>query len=280
MLTFEIMQEMWPHGDAKIPGLLRGIASASATVFNKYGLDSDLVIAHAMAQFSHECGAGLEMTENIHYTAVRACQVWPRRFRDPADCYRQVQSFAGDPEFPIKLIDNVYGHRMGNRPGTHDGSTFIGRGLSQVTGRNGYRDLGAKLGLNLIANPDLVNSSTEALESGVADFILCGCLPFARQDDVSGVTYHLNGGLTGLSERTTWLGKWKRVLGASSPVVHGTTWIQHSLNILGAEPTLVADGSFGPLTVAALKAFQASHGLEVDGRADPATLAAIEAALA
>ncbi|MEA2883912.1 MAG: putative chitinase [Bradyrhizobium sp.] len=279
MLTLEIMQQMWPHGDAKVPGLLEGIAAAAPTVFPKYGLNSDLVIAHAMAQFSHECGAGLELTENIRYTAARACQVWPSRFQDVDDVYRKVGSFAGDPAFPIKLIDNVYGNRMGNRPGTHDGSTFIGRGLSQVTGRAGYTALGQKVNLDLIADPELVNTGKNALECGVADFILCGCLPFAEQDDVDGVTFHLNGGHIGLAERKAWLKKWKTALGSASPVMHGTAWIQKSLNVLGAEPQLDADGSFGPLTAAAVKAFQASHGLEVDGKVGPQTIAAIEQAL-
>src|SRR5436305_686297 len=84
MLTSAILHQMWPHGDAKIPGLIEGIANAAPTVFPKYGLNSDLVIAHAMAQFSHECGAGLEMTENIGYTAARACVVWPGRFHNEA----------------------------------------------------------------------------------------------------------------------------------------------------------------------------------------------------
>ncbi|MDB5599871.1 MAG: putative glycohydrolase [Xanthobacteraceae bacterium] len=279
MLSLDLMQRMWPHGNSKVPGLVEGIAASAATVFPKYGLTSDLLIAHAMAQFSHECGAGSEMTENIRYTARRACAVWPSRFQNEADVYRKVGSFAGDPAFPVKLIDNVYGNRMGNRPGTHDGSTFIGRGLSQTTGREGYQKLGAKMGLDLIADPEQVNTPAHALEAGVADFIMCGCLPFAQQDDISGVTFHLNGGHIGQSERETWLKKWKTALGAASPAMHGTVWLQQSLNALGAEPPLVDDGSFGPLTAAAVKAFQALHGLEVDGKANPATIAAIEAAL-
>ena len=71
MLTLKIMQTMWPHGNNKVPGLIEAIAAAAPTVFPKYGLTSDLLIAHAMAQFSHECGAGNDMVENINYT--RAC---------------------------------------------------------------------------------------------------------------------------------------------------------------------------------------------------------------
>jgi putative chitinase len=97
MLTEDILRQLWPRGDSKVPGLIAGIAAAAPTVFPKYGLTDDLTIAHAMAQFSHECGAGTEMVENTHYSAERAAQVWPlqqgdkhpeRHFADAADCYR------------------------------------------------------------------------------------------------------------------------------------------------------------------------------------------------
>lgn len=136
-----------------------------------------------------------------------------------------VGSFAGDPGFPIKLIDSVYGGRNGNRAGTHDGSTYIGRGLSQVTGCGNYEALGAKVGLNLVTEPDLVNALANALECAVADFVICGCLPFAQADDVSGVTLHLNGGFEGLNERMQWLSRWKTALGSQDPAVHSTAWL-------------------------------------------------------
>src|SRR6266851_10011220 len=186
MLTLEIMHAMWPNGNKTVPGLVEAIVDAAPAVLAKHGLNSDLVIAHAMAQFSHECGAGSDMVENINYTAKRACQVWPSRFRNEADCFAKVGSFAGDPDFRIKLIDNLYGGRNGNRTGTHDGSVYIGRGLSQVTGRGNYESLGAKVGHDLVNAPDLVNTPADALECGVADFIMCGCLPFAQADDVRG----------------------------------------------------------------------------------------------
>jgi putative chitinase len=280
MLTLAIMQTMWPHGNNKVGGLVEAIVAVAPTVFPKYGLTDDLLIAHAMAQFSHECGAGNSMVENINYTPERACEVWPSRFNSAADCLAKVGSFAGDADFPIKLIDNVYGNRMGNRPGTHDGSTFIGRGLSQVTGRAGYQRVGAKVGLDLVNNPDLVTVPANALECGVADFVACGCLPFAQADDVQGVTKHLNGGFIGLADRIAWLTRWKTALGARNPLPRTTTWLQVSLNKLGADPVLVPDGSFGPLTARALTDFQAAHGLEADGKVGPKTWAAIETALA
>lgn len=213
MLTLEIMQAMWPRGNAKVPGLVEGIVATAPAVFAKYGLNSDLAIAHAMAQFSHECGAGADMEENINYTAKRACQVWPSRFSSEADCLAKVGSFAGDPDFRFKLIDSVYGGRNGNRPGTHDGTAFIGRGLSQLTGRGNYEAVGAKVGLDLVNHPELVKVPANTLECGVADFVRCGCLAPAEADDVVVVTKRLNGGLIGLDERKAWLKRWKTVLG-------------------------------------------------------------------
>jgi putative chitinase len=181
MLTLELLQEFWRQGDAQVPGLIQKMAADAPTVFPRLGFNNDLTIAHAMAQFTVECGGGSEMTENINYTPERACQVWPNRFSSPADCLAKVGSFAGDPQFKIKLMNLVYGGRNGNtRP--DDGSTYIGRGLSQVTGRGNYKALQDKVanGVDLVSNPDLVNVADNALIYGVTDLVLCECLPFVR----------------------------------------------------------------------------------------------------
>lgn len=56
--------------------------------------------------------------------------------------------------------------------------------------------------------------------------------------------------------------------------------VQHSLNVLGANPALSEDGINGPQTVSAIAQFQTQHGLAVDGVAGTATQAAIQMALA
>lgn len=107
----------------------------------------------------------------------------------------------------------VYGGRMGNAPPpSDDGWNFRGRGLSQVTGREGYSKLAKATGLDLLDHPELLSDPDHALECGVADFILCGCLPHAVADDVVGVTKAINGGLIGLAERRQWLAAWKKEL--------------------------------------------------------------------
>jgi putative chitinase len=211
MAFVNTLYNLWPNGDEKIPGLRDGMAASAQAVFQKYGIDSPLLVAHVMAQISHECGAGHDVVENLNYTAGRMMQVWPSRFPTMASA----QPYAGNPR---ALANKVYNGRMGNAAGSDDGWNFRGRGASQTTGREGYARLAKATGLDLLNHPDLVNDPQRFLECGVADFILCGCLPFAKADDVLNVTRRLNGGTVGLAQRQAWLAKWKAALG-SGPVV-------------------------------------------------------------
>jgi putative chitinase len=206
LLTLANIQHQWPHGDQHVHGLIEGMAASSDAVFAKYGITTKLVVAHLMGQFSLECGAGLEMEENLNYTAVRLRQVFPTHFTAS-----MAQNAAHNPR---RIADIAYGGRMGNaRPPSDDGWNFRGRGLSQTTGKEGYQHLAAKTGLDLIAHPELLSDPDHALECGVADFILCGCLPYAQRDDLLGVTKRLNGGYNGLADRRTWTARWKHELG-------------------------------------------------------------------
>ena len=63
------------------------------------------------------------------------------------------------------------------------------------------------------------------------------------------------------------------------PPVHDATWLQRSLNALGADPRLAEDGVYGRLTMAAVAQFQQQNSLSASGVADAATIAAIESKL-
>jgi putative chitinase len=205
MTDISVIKILWAHGNQHIPGLIEGAIAAAPTVFPKYGLNTPLVIAHAMAQFSHECGAGLEMVENLNYRADQLHSQWPTHFSAS-----MAERYAHNPR---AIADIAYGGRMGNAPPpSDDGWNYRGRGFPQTTGKDEYERLGAKVGLDLVSNPDLVNDPDHALECGVANFILCNCLAPAEQDDVIKVTKALNGGTIGLSSRIQWLVKWKKAL--------------------------------------------------------------------
>lgn len=60
---------------------------------------------------------------------------------------------------------------------------------------------------------------------------------------------------------------------------HDMRWVQHALNGAGFGP-IAEDNDYGRHTAIAVRAFQAQHGLDVDGIPGPKTIAALEAAAA
>jgi putative chitinase len=208
MAFINTLYNLWPNGDEKVPGLRDGIAISAPTVFAKYGpIDSPLLVAHVMAQISHECGAGHDVVENMSYTAERMTQVWPSRFPSVASAVPYAHN-------PRALANKVYNGRMGNVAGSDDGYNFRGRGGSQTTGREGYERVRKQTGLDVVNHPEILTDPKHFLECAVSDFVNCGCLPFAKVDDVTMVTKRLNGGTVGLADRINWLARWKSALGA------------------------------------------------------------------
>ena len=205
MAFINTLYNLWPDGDKKVPGLRDGIAAAAPAVFAKYGIDSPLLVAHVMAQISHECGAGRDLVENMNYTAKRITQVWPTRFPTLASA----APFSGNPR---ALANKVYNGRMGNRPGSDDGYNFRGRGASQTTGREGYERVAKATGIDVVNHPEYLIDPKYFLLCAVSDFINCGCLPHAKADDILKVTKKLNGGTVGIDDRRAWLAKWKKAL--------------------------------------------------------------------
>jgi putative chitinase len=70
----EVLSRLWPNGDAKIPGLRAGIIASAPAMFTKYGITSPRLIAHVMAQISHECGAGRVTLKIDRRSLAYVCQ--------------------------------------------------------------------------------------------------------------------------------------------------------------------------------------------------------------
>ncbi len=219
MLTLAILKERWPNGNQHIPGLLEGIVATAPTVFATYGLTSPLLVAHAMAQFSTECGQGLEMAENLNYSAAGLLATFPKHFTPTL-----AAKAAHNPEMIGQI---AYGGRMGNAPPpSSDGYVFRGAGLSQVTGRDGVATLQSTLAkhgatFNVLTSPSLILDPATTLECGIADWIACGCLPCAAKEDIVGETQKLNGGQNGIADRKRQLALWKAALGVPAITLPG-----------------------------------------------------------
>jgi putative chitinase len=201
------LSRLWPHGNSKIPNLVPAMIASAPTVWAKYAVAPDAVIAIMMAEFSEECGCGTEVVEGLNYSAAALLHQWSRHFTPEQATLMQHQ--------PRMIADQAYNGRMGNRPFTDDGWNFRGRGGSQVTGRDNYTRLAKQSGIDVVGNPDLVNAPATFLDLAVADFIMCGCMPHALANDFVGTTKALNGGLIGEGVRAAQWALWKHAMGVA-----------------------------------------------------------------
>lgn len=211
----------WNVNNTNIKALVNGILTTQKDVFAKYGITKDIHIVHMMAQFSHECGKGDEMTESLNYQSSVLLDQWPKRFT-PA----QAKAYGRTADHPAdqKMIGILaYGGRMGNAPDpSEDGYRYRGRGFIQTTGKEGYAELSALTGLDLINSPQLVTDPAHALKCGVAEFVhYPNMLGHCERDELLAVSSLINLGyiadssksVIGYQDRLAQLGLWKRQFG-------------------------------------------------------------------
>lgn len=147
--------------------------------FRTFGiLDTDLRLAHMMAQLAHESGG-----------------------------FRHMEELGGDGYFARydgrKDLGNVF-------PG--DGALFHGRGPIQLTGRLNYRKHGRALGLDFENNPQIVAQPAIGILVACRYWLDHGLNALADADNVEGITQAINGGLNGLDDRKARLDVARRLI--------------------------------------------------------------------
>lgn len=143
----------------------------------KYEINTDLRIAHFIAQLAHESGS-LAYDEEI----------------------ASGEAYEGRAD-------------LGNtQPG--DGKRFKGRGLIQLTGRNNYQQYSTATGIDYVSNPKRLSYDPNAAVDVAGWFWSTRRLNrYADADDVRRVTRRINGGYNGLDDRIAFLGRAKCMLG-------------------------------------------------------------------
>jgi predicted chitinase len=105
LLTLDHLNKLWPHGDQHVPSLIEGIVAAAPSVFAKYNITTPLTVAIIFGQFSEECGAGLEMVENLNYSAAGLLHTFPTHFTGT-----MADRYAHNPRM---IADVAYGGHRG-----------------------------------------------------------------------------------------------------------------------------------------------------------------------
>lgn len=144
-------------------------------VAEKYSINTNLRLAHFLAQVIHESG----------------------RFK------YETEIASGSEYEERKDLGNV-------EPG--DGARYRGRGYIQCTGRSNYKAITKALGVDFLSNPELLGTPPYDMLSAGWFWNTRSLNVLADKDDVVGITKKVNGGINGLAQREQWLTKCKSVL--------------------------------------------------------------------
>lgn len=147
-----------PAADLKTTGVdLDGLAEAAQPAFRRFAVESIPVI------FAECIASGIGLPAQIAYVLATS--------EHDSGCGRWMREIWGSP--PTAAQRGYEGRAdLGNtQPG--DGLRFRGRGYVQITGRRNYTLWARRLGVDIVANPDLVATdpslAAKILEQGMRD---------------------------------------------------------------------------------------------------------------
>ena len=173
------------------------------TAMSRYQIVGAKRTAAFIAQVGHESGQLTRLVENLNYSADALRKTWPSRF--------DVELATTAARKPEQIANIAYSNRMGNTaPG--DGWKYRGRGLIQITGKNNYRACGEALGLDLIAQPVLLEKPQHACMSAAWFWAINGLNTLADADKFDAITQRINGGQNGSADRQALYGRALKVL--------------------------------------------------------------------
>lgn len=179
------------------------------------GLNSVPRWAMWLAHCGHESQSFRKLGESFDYSPQRLLIVFPRYFT--AETAAKVGRTAQAPADQKAIAEIVYGGRLGNRPGSGDAWNYRGGGLPHLTGRNNYRAAGKHLGLDLLAEPDLIRTNRRYAAKVAAYFWDAHNInQYADAKDLRGATKVINGGTNGMEDREARYQRAMAVLGVSA----------------------------------------------------------------
>ncbi|WP_312900197.1 glycoside hydrolase family 19 protein [Chryseobacterium taichungense] len=154
------------------------------TLLEKNGINTMLRLAHFFAQLDHESGLVVKR-ENMNYSAERLLQVFPKYFNAAT-----AQQYARKPE---AIANRVYANRMGNgNEASGDGWKYRGGGFLQHTGKNEYKTLKERTGIDYVAQPELLLNEADALIAALDYWNRSSLSLLADKDDLDGISDVIN----------------------------------------------------------------------------------------
>jgi putative chitinase len=173
--------------------------------FTKYEINSKQRIAAFLSQVLVESGEFKFLKENLNYSVQGLLTTFPKYFT--------AQSAIEYAHNQQAIASKVYANRLGNGDeASHDGYTYRGRGLIQITGKAAYVALAHDLGMtleNIITYMETVEGAT--ISAGWF-WNRNNLNALADAGDITAVSKKVNGGTNGLQDRIKYYNKALSVL--------------------------------------------------------------------
>lgn len=183
------------------------IAQIPATAA-KFGITTNLRLAHFLSQCGHESGGFKVVTENLNYRLDPLVSVFKHDFdtnRDKVISVNEKAKAASLIGHPDKIANFVYANQNGNgNEASGDGWKFRGRGYIQLTGRENYKKFSTFIGEDCVTSPDLVATKYPLASAGFffkSNSLWSICDKGANKATITAVTKRVNGGTNGLDDR-------------------------------------------------------------------------------
>lgn len=198
-----------------VDALQKKLGEAAAKHFPTVDLTTPLRIAHALAQQSVETGGFAKLVESLNYSPAGLRKTFSKARISDAQC-ESLGRKPGSPAQQEKIANQVYGgdwglKNLGNKE-AGDGWKYRGRGAKQTTGRSNYGDVKTVTGIDVIANPELLEDPDMGMRAACVFWQAKKCNKFADLDKIRDLTIAINGGTNGLAERTAALARAKAIL--------------------------------------------------------------------
>lgn len=181
-------------------------ANSLQATCDRFEINTPERIAGFVAQCAHESGMFKSVSEGLNYKVEALKALFGRHRISEEDCNKYGRIDGKQPADQAGIANAIYGGEFGkkNLGNTEygDGYAYRGRGLIQLTGKANYKKAGDSLGVDLVANPDLVATPEYAALTAGWFWSANNLNALADAKDLLGMTKKVNGGTIGIEHRT------------------------------------------------------------------------------
>lgn len=156
------------------------------TLFEKYGLNTKLRIAHFLAEYEHENPDN--SAESLYYKTIDSLRkTFYTPFKNKSDTF--VSQYLKNS---VKCANYVYANRMGNgSEASGEGYKYRGRGFG-ITGKENYYRLSNDTDIDFLKNPDLLLEEANGIISGLWYWKRLGLNRYADKNDLDAIADLIN----------------------------------------------------------------------------------------